>query len=281
MVAAAMVTAAMALGGQGAAGLAGGSRMTPAPPGVRAMWLWSDAAPADVVRWATGHDVSEIFVHVPAGGPSATELGRLRQLSGLAAPAGITLSALGGAPEWTTDHAAALAWRRAVDATGVFARYHVDVEPYLLPGWTSARTATATSYLSLLDKLDTGGRLPLEADVPFWYGRFSVNGRNLATEVLRRVDAITVMSYRDSGTGADSIWSVSQDWLDRGARAGKRVRLAAETGPLADCPYCTFAEEGATALGAALAEVDAAARSAPAFAGIAVHHYDAWRRLTA
>ena len=76
-----------------------------------------------------------------------------------------------------------------------------------------------------------------------------------------------------------SIVAIGQDWLQRGAVAGKRVRLGAETGPLADCPYCTFHEEGATRLGEELAKVDAATRAMPAFGGIAVHHYGAWRTL--
>jgi hypothetical protein len=244
------------------------------------MWVWSDAPPADVVPWAAEHGVSQLFVHVPATGPDAAGLARLTELKSLAAPAGIALAALGGAPEWATDHATALAWQQAVDGTGVFTSYHVDVEPYLLPEWTTARTQTAKAYLSMLDKLRAAA-LPLEADVPFWYGEIPVGKKNLATEVLARVSAVTVMSYRDRGTGTNSMWSISQDWLSRGATAGKRVRLAAETGPSLDCSYCTFAEEGATALGTALAEVDAAARSAPAFGGIAIHHYDAWRVLPA
>ena len=97
--------------------------------------------------------------------------------------------------------------------------------------------------------------------------------------MLRRVNGVTVMSYRDTGTGPNSMLAVSQDWLARGKAAGKRVRLGAETGPLADCPYCTFAEEGATHLDAELSKVDAATRTAAAFGGIAVHHYGAWRSL--
>ena len=81
-----------------------------------------------------------------------------------------------------------------------------------------------------------GSTLPLEADVPFWFGQYTVGGRNLADEVLKRVKAVTVMSYRDTGTGPNSMLAVSQDWLARGAAAGKRVRLAAETSPLPDCP---------------------------------------------
>jgi glutaredoxin len=260
---------------------AGSAGLPPAAPGTRAMWLWGDQAASDVVTWASTHGVQEIFVHVFPAVMTNGDLPRLRDMRKRADAAKIRLTALGGDGAWTTDHTAALAWQRAVVATGVFSGLHVDVEPYLTAGWTSDLTGTATAYLSLLDKLRAGSRLPVEADVPFWYGQYTIAGKNLATEVLRRVSAVTVMSYRDTGTGPNSILAISQDWLTRGAAYGKRVRLGAETGALADCPHCTFAEEGATALGTELAKVDAATRKTYAYAGIAVHRYGTWRALPA
>ena len=263
-----------------AARSAGSAGLPPAAPGTRAMWLWDDSPASEVITWAAGHGVSEIFVHV-APATLSRDLPRLRELKQRADGSRIRLTALGGDPAWATNHAAALAWQRAVVGTGLFNGLHVDVEPYLSPGWTTDLNATATAYLSMLDKLRTGSKLSVEADVPFWYGQHTIAGKNLATETLRRVSAVTVMSYRDTGTGPNSILEVSRDWLARGAATGKRVRLGAETGALADCSYCTFAEEGATALGTELAKVDAATRQAYGYAGIAVHHYGAWRNLPA
>jgi hypothetical protein len=268
--------AALALPGASSAGSAG---LTAVPPGTRAMWLWGDQAAADVVTWAASRGVSEIFVYVSPSVLTNGDLGRLQDMKQRADADRIRLTALGGDSTWTTDHAAALAWQRAVITTGLFAGIHLDVEPYLTEGWTADRQATEASYLTLLDRLRTGSTLPVEADVPFWLGQYQVGRRNLADEVLKRVKAITVMSYRDTGTGPNSMLAVSQDWLARGAAAGKRVRLAAETNPLPDCHYCTFAEEGATRLTQELAKVDAATRRTAAFGGIAVHRYGSWRAL--
>ncbi|GAB1643686.1 hypothetical protein [Krasilnikovia sp. MM14-A1259] len=265
-----------------ASGIHAQAGSAPAPPGTRAMWLWHPTDPANVVAWAARHHVTEIFAYVTPTVATDGSLPRLRELKRQADVARIRLSALGGDHTWTTDHAAALAWQKAAAATRLFAALHVDVEPYLLPGWTTNRTATATAYLTLLQRMrNAASPLPVEADVPFWYGTITVAGKNLATETLRRVTAVTVMSYRDTGTGRNSIYALSRDWLARGAAAGKRVRLGAETRPLPDCTYCTFAEEGATALGNALARVDAATRTSLAFNGIAVHDYDGWRTLPA
>jgi hypothetical protein len=260
---------------------AGSAGLTPVKAGTRAMWLWSDAPPADVVSWASGKGVSEIFVNVSPSVLTDGDLARIQDLKQRADASRIRLTALGGDPAWTTDHAAALAWQKAVVRTGIFDGIHLDVEPYLTDGWTKNTQATEASYLTLLDKMRAGSTLPIDADVPFWYGQYKVGQRNLADEVLARVKAVTVMSYRDTGTGNNSMLSVSQDWLNRGAAAGKRVRLGAETGALPDCTYCTFAEEGAKRLNQELAKVDAATRQTAAFGGIAIHRYTAWCALPA
>lgn len=263
------------------ASTAGGAGLTAAPPNTRAMWLWDDDPAAEVVAWAVRQHVSEIFVHVPPSVLAGGDLTRLREMKRYADALKIKLRALGGDPGWIDDHAAALDWQRAASSTGLFSGVHLDVEPYLGDGWTTDRQATLIAYLRLLDEMRVAGTLPIEADVPFWLGEYKVGSRNLADEVLRRVNGVTVMSYRDTATGTNSILSISQDWLARGRAAGKRVRLGAETGPLADCPHCTFHEEGATRLVRELAKVDAATRRTAAFGGIAVHHYRAWRTLPA
>lgn len=278
LVSAILMTTCLALPAASPPGSAG---LPPAAPGTRAMWMWDEQPTPELVGWAAAHGVREIFVHVFPTVLTNGDLPRLREMKTRADAGGIRLTALGGDGDWTTDHAAALTWQRAVVATGLFSGLHVDVEPYLTPGWRTNLSATAAAYLSLLDKLRAGSALPVEADVPFWYGQHTIGGRNLATEVLRRVSAVTVMSYRDTGTGPNSMVEISLDWLRRGAAQGKRVRLSAETTPLADCPRCTFAEEGATALGAELAKVDVATRGIQSYAGVAVHRYGTWRALPA
>jgi hypothetical protein len=242
----------------------------------RAMWLWSKPAPAEVVAWAQAQGVREILAYTPA----KPDLAWLRDLRARTAAAGISLAALGGDPAWTTQHAAAVSWVRAVAATGMFDAVHVDVEPHALAAWQTDRARTAQQYVTLLEKLDAATALKLEADVAFWYGEVSLpKKQNLADEVLRRVDAVTVMSYRDTASGPNSVTAVGADFLRRGAALGTPVRLGVETQPLAECVHCTFAEEGAGALAAALDQIEAAGAGQASFAGIAVHHYDSWRRL--
>ncbi|GIH76709.1 hypothetical protein [Planobispora longispora] len=258
-------------------------RMKAATAGTRAMWLWDigTARPADVLSWARTRGVREIFVHAGPRLPSDTaRLTRIRELKRGADKYGIRLSALGGDPAWTTDHAAARAWQRAVLGTGLFAGSHVDVEPYALPGWQTDQATLVTGLLRMLQLLQADNPRPLEADIPFWYHTIPAGpGVTLADAVLARVNAVTVMSYRDTVTGPNSMMDVSADILTRGTKAGKPVRLSTETTQLADCAHCTFYEEGSARMSAALTAVDTAARAYPAFAGVAVHHYASWRTM--
>jgi hypothetical protein len=248
-----------------------------APPGTRAMWVWQPAAPSAVVAWAVAHEVRTIFVYLNQHAPDVASLADLRHRCDAA---GILLDALGGEPAWTTDQATALAWTQTVDRLGLFHGIHVDVEPYLLAGWDRDRSQLVAAYLRLLDRLaDPSGNRPLEVDVPFWYGTVPVGRRTLADEVLDRADGITVMSYRDTPTGANSMLDVSRDVLNRAARAAKPARLAAETQPLAGCAYCTFHGSSQAALARSLTAAARAARQYPAFAGIAVHQYSSWTAL--
>jgi hypothetical protein len=273
-----VLTAAAALTLPGASS-AGGTGLTAVPAGTRAMWLWGDYPAADVITWAAQHGVSDVFVYVAPDVLTNGDLGRLQQMKQRADARRVKLRALGGESSWTTDHASALSWQKTVVKTGIFSGIHLDVEPYLTSGWGTDHQAAEQSYLKLLDKMRMASALPVEADVPFWYGDDNVGTRNLADEVLKRVNAVTVMSYRDTATGPNSMLAVSQDWLTRGAAAGKRVRLGAETNSLSDCGYCTFDEEGAAAMTRELAKVDAQTRRTGAFAGIAIHHYGSWRTL--
>jgi hypothetical protein len=244
------------------------------------MWLWDRDEPGPVVDWAAANGVRALFAfYDPKAG--AADLQRLATLERLCDAAGIMLDALGGEPGWTTDHATALAWARGAAATGLFHGLHMDVEPYLLPSWEQDQAALVPQYVSLLDETASATELPLELDVPFWLPTVTLpGGENLADAVLARVAGVTVMSYRNTATGANSMVGVADDLLRRAGTLAKPVRLGAETQALGDCASCSFHGTTAERLHQTLAAVDLAAQRYPAFAGIAVHQYDSWIALT-
>lgn len=256
------------------------SAVTPAPPGTRAMWVWGKPDPNAIVAFAAQHNVSELFVDVSPTIATNGDLARLKALKALTDSMQIRLYALGGDPTWTTNHSAALQWQRAALKTGLFLGSHVDVEPYSLKAWTTQRASVVKSYLTLLGKLQSDSPLPLEVDVPFWFN--TIPGGTyptLADGVLAKVNAVTVMSYRDTSVGDDSIVGVGTDMLQRGSQANIPVRLGAETNAQSDCPKCDFSAEGSALMDGVLSWVDGSANYFPAFNGIAVHDYKGWSTM--
>ena len=248
------------------------------------MWVWGAQDPKALIAFAQAHRVSALFVYVTPTVATDGTLAALQTLKAGADAAGIALYALNGDPTWATDHASALAWQQAALATGLFAGTHLDVEPYSLPAWQTDQAGTATSFLQLLAALKAASSLPLEIDVPFWYGTIPApasapGAATLADAVLSAVDAITVMSYRNTATGSNSILDVGTDMLQRAQVANKPVRLAAETNPLSDCSYCTFAGMPASALQTALDDVEAVGAGYTTFHGMSVEDYTGWSAL--
>ena len=257
------------------------AQSAPAPAAAPvSMWVWSDGDPAELVTFATEQAVDRMYVYVYR--PRGAELTRLEQLADLADDAGIELWAMSGDPHWALQHRAVLSWQRKALATGLFVGTHLDVEPYSLRAWDTRRSKVIKRFVTMLDKVQEADDRPLEVDVPYWYGDFSApggGGDTLADAVLDVADAVTVMSYRDTATGPNSLLVVAEDMLARAAAAGVPIELAVETNALG-CEHCTFFEEGADAMRAVIADVTAELAGHPTFTGFAVHDFDGFRALT-
>lgn len=256
---------------------------SPTPAGPRATWVWGRPSTSTLVSFATGEGVRDLFVSVPwRVTTQPTEMTWLRDLRTRATAAGIRVHALGSETSWIDDHASALTWQREALSTGLFDGVHLDVEPWLHPDWSGDRTALLRRYLGLLAAAagDTAARV--EADISFWLDQHVVDGQRVDEAVLARVDAVTVMTYRDTATGEDSIAALGEAALAAADRAGKPARLAVETHHLGTDPVAekqTFAGATRAVLTTAMAAVDAAVRHHPSYAGIAVHDVAGWQAL--
>ena len=254
-----------------------------ATTGARALWVWTRPAARTLVAFAAKQHVSALFVSVPTGVDTSADLPWLRSVVTQAHAGGITVDALGGDPGWATDPAAALAWQRSAVATGLFDGIHVDLEPWVRSDWDSNRAAVVAGYVDVLGQLADATSLPVEADLAFWLWTVPTSdGTPLDAAVMRTVDRATVLSYRNTATGTDSITDVGAHELATAAAAGIRCRLAVETNYLGPDPVSrkqTFAGMRASALTSAMAAVDRAEAGVASYAGIAVEDYDGWRAL--
>jgi hypothetical protein len=254
-----------------------------APPPQRAMWVWDRPQVKTLVSFAGSKGVQDLFVAVPVDLPTSGQLSWFRTLRTQTAAAGIRVHALGSTTEWIDDVPAALRWESAALGTGLFDGVHLDVEPWLHPAWGgTGQAAMLGRYLDLLDRVEGATALPVEADIAFWLDQVTVPEGRLDEAVLARVDAVTVMSYRNTVTGPDSITGTGAAALDAAARAGKPARLAVETHDLgadAVARKQTFYGSTQAQLTAALAAVDSAEAGSPSYAGTAVQDRAGWEAL--
>ncbi|WP_125035467.1 hypothetical protein [Nocardioides sp. LS1] len=253
---------------------------TPAPG--RALWLWDRPDAATVVAFAVEHGVSEVFVSLPPDLAHDPSLGYYQDLRARTRAAGITMSALGSETTYVDQPKVALAWQRSALSTGLFDGVHLDIEPWAHPDWKTARAALLDRYLALLSTLAGDTTLPVEADIAFWLDTIKVHGHRLDKQVIARVDAVTVMTYRHVATGSDGILALGAKAIEAATAAGKPVRLAVETNHLGDGPIAlkqTFWSRPEPELTAVLGQVDAGVPAGSTYRGIAVHDYEGWRAL--
>ena len=177
---------------------------------------------------------------------------------------------------------APLSRHRQALATGLFDGVHLDVEPWLHPSWSHDPAALLSSWVRLLEQLAGDTTRPVEADIPFWLHEHAIGGRPADEAVMTAVDAVTVMSYRDTATGPDSVTHVAATALATAGRVGRPFRLAVETRDLGDdagSAKQTFFGATQRRLDRALGEVDAVVAGHAAYAGIAVHDHAGWASL--
>lgn len=174
---------------------------------------------------------------------------------------------------------------------------NVDIEPYILPDFKTAQPSVQIQYLDGLSKMiqrrDAAGiNLPFGTVIPRWYDSAAqaqnIPWRGTATWLSEHVqnisDYVAIMDYRDTADGSAGIIQGALGELAYANAIGKpgSVVIAVETLDIADGgdpETITFREEGRTHMESELDKVYAAVGSDPAFAGIAMHHYDPLRQL--
>jgi hypothetical protein len=249
----------------------------------RGTWVWSRPDPAELLSWTRQHHIGELFLAVRADVADTDDLAWVRTLVQQARAEGVRVSALGGDPLWIDKPAAALEWARAAVGTGLFDGVHLDLEVWAHDDWGTRRDELVTGYLDLLRRLAAACPLPMEAGLAHWLHQVATaSGATLDAAVMRIVDAVTVLSFRNTATGPDSITEVGAAGLAAARRVGIPCRLAVETNDLGLDPEQrkqTFHGKGITMLAKALATVDAMEASVTSYAGIAIQDYDGWRAL--
>lgn len=281
-------------------------------------YLQDPMAYTKLLDFSTHEGITDLFLQVvlERGHEGSFTLASAETLSAAirqAGKRGIRIHALDGAPNFALaprhpevlDRVqSVLDYNRSVPPSDRFVGIRMDVEPYLLDPWRTggeSQQAVMTQFLSMNRKIAdliraTAPDLTYGTDIPFWFDglddagqpRFAIEfeGRraDLSVHLIRMVDNIGIMAYRNRALGPNSIYALSQGELTAGDRAGNiKVWIGVETklpdgGGIPE--VVTFGHLPKTHLDAALADVEKAAAAHPSFGGFAIHHYTSFRSLT-
>lgn len=253
--------------------------MSPAakPPVTRAAWLWvHEADPPDataVAAFLSEQRVHEAFVSVPGAGPSV----HTRSCVAALRAQGIRVSALGGDPSWV-DGQGALRWMERAVGSLAFDGVHLDIEPWGTAKWAGNESRMLAGLERAVREVAAQTELPVEVDLAPWLAHTHPAA---FTRIASAADAVTLMAYRDR---AGDILAVSDAARALLREARQPYRIGVETGPVrrpAPSARETFADDGRTAMEAALADVAAGIDPRDRFTGLAVHDAVSWAALGA
>ncbi len=295
---------ALALAGALAAGCA--------TPAERAMWTWEpesyamvehDAVADEALQFLRRKGVGTLYLYADAFGGRNLITGEgepYRRLLRRVHAQGFRAYALLGSAYLQTEEyvlpekrdAALLMLRRvlAYNAAAVpesrFDGISLDIEPHILPQWSSNRLELLRDFLEMsaaLMKLkrEAGqAALPLGAAVPFWLDGIPLEWRGVtkpaSEHVLDTLDYIALMDYRDHADGPDGIIRHASTELAYAQSIGRKVVIGVEVSPN-ELAKVTFNRRSEAQFERELERVERAYAGNPAFAGFAIHHYRSYR----
>jgi hypothetical protein len=250
----------------------------------KAVWVWKDRilAPGDLASFCERYQFGVLFLYLTpqAGKALLSGTDNAREVVASLRAGGRRVYACVGEPDWVIDpvrlpdHLALAA--QAVSA-GLFDGLHLDVEPHSLPAWRDSRSRASllTGTVELLDLVRSG--LPdadIDAAVNPAFAAIPYRGESFLTALTRRLTSISIMSYRNSVSGAISRAVLS---IREISRLGRRWRLGVLVDPNPDEPGTSWSARSAPDLEAAMDELDAILRSqfsSLGYSGLVFEGYD-------
>lgn len=278
----------------------------------RAIWTWEEdssamlqqpAVAGRAIAFLKSKSVDTVFLYADAfrgRNPIVSDPAQYRRLVRRLHASGLRVYALlGSAPLHTeryvlpAQHADAVAmlqrvldYNRTAAPEERFDGVNVDIEPHILPDWSTRKMALLAGFLDMSDALmrtvrASGQSLPVGPAIPFWLDGIELEWKGRRKPVSQHVqdtyDYVALMDYRDRAEGGDGIVSHAMDELQYADAIGRRVLIGVETMPNA-IKKVSFHHLGEADLERELGETRDAVGKMPSFGGFVVHHYGSYRK---
>lgn len=276
---------------------------TPEPP--RAMWVWDTKIPTSSEASQRLVDFCKLkninLLYLSAFNFNENAKNSYRFFNVFAHKNNIKIHALAGDPRWCIEryHKQPLGWLKEVLEYNKLSRLeerfdgiHYDAEPYVLGKvWEENKQMLLKYYLDLNQKMTDfldveGEKIILGADIPFWYDddismHVEWNGsiKPASYHVLDTIDTITIMDYRNFAEGPNGSIALAKLEIEYADGIGKNVYIGQETKPDVYPEYTTFGNMDEETMEEEIKKVVDTYINHPGFAGIAIHHYESYKKL--
>jgi len=163
---------------------------------------------------------------------------------------------------------------------------NLDIEPHVLDQWAEQKLQLLGQFLDLGKALmelkhASGQALAVGPAIPFWLDGIVLDwqGRTkpVSEQLIDLYDYVALMDYRDHAEGPDGIVSLGADEVEYANRRHKKVVIGVDFTP-GEIQKTSFDHLVEADLERELELTERAFHGSPAFAGFALHHFEAYRR---
>lgn len=262
----------------------------------RGTWVWQRSEVLDearrraLVAFARDRELRVLYLHAAAAYEQPEGFAALLDLLRDGRRHGIEVIWVAGDPSWCLPQRQA----RALEPIQRVARLNqlmrqsgvapieviaFDIEPHTLAAWKHSRTSLLRDYLRLLELIATQGRaagLAVWHTIPSWFSEHHHAGVSLDCAVMARAEGVIVMAYRST---ASAVQRAAASTFRHAESSHTPMMVAIET-KCSEPQSTTFCGTDAHQFDTLLSELEEHLVAYPAYAGLLVHHYGAWRALT-
>ncbi|GAB6929806.1 hypothetical protein JCM10914A_37890 [Paenibacillus sp. JCM 10914] len=253
----------------------------------KATWLWDASIirsdTDQIIEFSGREGITTIFLQIQRG----VDAEEYRSFVSAAHQQGISVHALDGQPEWAYEAGRSqgmelLNWLDEYNAASApeekFEGVQFDVEPYVLRRWDVEQQQVVEEWSANMEVWVAEANrqnLPISAAVPFWLDSTPGPGGSdsFSRWIIERTDAIAVMAYRDSG---EQMYELSKEELEQADELGKLVWIGMELGDTDEGDHLTFFAKSEQEMEDEALHAASLGSEHASFAGLAVHHYEAW-----
>ncbi|MFL1674019.1 SGNH/GDSL hydrolase family protein [Paenibacillus dendritiformis] len=245
--------------------------------------------PDEIIAFARDKGINLLYVRLDLEQPYEV----YRSLVKKAHEAGIEMHAMGGHPGWALqDNAPRIRrlidyvkkYNRAAEADERFHGIHLDVEPYVLPDWSSRKDEVLRQWTAnmkmFVEETKRNSNLETSIDLAVWLDRTLLPDEpelSVSEWMIRTMDHVSLMAFRNTADGSNGIAAVVSDEMRMADRQGKPLIVTVEMKQSPEGGHISFFDKGSVEMEKQLSLLPELLGEFNAYIGNAVHAYDYWK----